>query len=201
MITLHPRIDAASRGELPPWADVDKKRRAHMRRVAELLGEWADRQGLDAAERSRRVAMGFLHDTLKGASAESLRALLDPPMSDLPAPVLHGPAAAELLAREGVEDSSVLQAIRYHTLGHAGLDPAGRALYAADFLEPGRNLRNKWRAALRERMPDEEEDVVREIVRARIKHLLARGRPVRPETVGFWNSLTRGASWARASEV
>ncbi len=172
-----------------------------MRRVARLLEQWADKEGLDAGERDRRVAMGHLHDTLKGASAEALRTILDPPMAELPGPVLHGPAAAELLGREGVDDASLLRAIRFHTLGHADLDDAGRALYAADFLEPGRDLRNKWRARLRERMPDERDAVLREIVRARIEHLLARGRPVRPETMGFWNSLAKGEAWVRASAV
>lgn len=172
-----------------------------MRRVAELLEEWAEVAGLDSDERDRRIAMGFLHDALKGAAPDALRELLDPPLSDLPGPVLHGPAAAELLAREGVDDVSLLQAVRYHTLGHPDLDDAGRALYAADFLEPGRNLRNKWRAGLRDRMPDDGRAVVREIVAARIKHLLNRKRPVRPETMAFWNSLTEGPAWARASEV
>lgn len=172
-----------------------------MRRVAELMEEWAERSGLDDEERDRRVAMGYLHDALKGAAPDALRELLDPPLCDLPGPVLHGPAAAELLAREGVDDLPLLRAVRYHTLGHPDLDEAGRALYAADFLEPGRNLRNKWRAALRARMPEESSVVVRDILQARIKHLLNRNRPVRAETIAFWNSVVEGPAWARASEV
>jgi 2-amino-4-hydroxy-6-hydroxymethyldihydropteridine diphosphokinase len=199
--SLHPIVEAASRGELPPWAEVDRKRLAHMRRVAELLDDWSVAAGLDADERRRRIALGYLHDALKGAAPDALRELLDPPLRDLPGPVLHGPAAAELLAREGVDDLSLLRAVRYHTLGHPDLDDAGRALYAADFLEPGRDLRNRWRAGLRARMPSEGPAVVRDILQARIKHLLNRNRPVRPETIAFWNSLTKGPSWVRASEV
>ena len=172
-----------------------------MRRVAELLDEWSVAAGLNPVERRRRVALGYLHDALKGAAPDALRELLDPPLRDLPGPVLHGPAAAELLAREGVDDLSFLRAVRYHTLGHPDFDEAGRALYAADFLDPGRDLRNRWRAELRERMPAEGPTVVRDILHARIKHLLNRNRPVRLETIAFWNSLTKGPSWARASEV
>ena len=100
-----------------------------------------------------------------------------------------------------MEDESLLLAVAYHTLGHPRLDDAGRALYAADFLEPGRNLRNKWRESLRGRMPGELEAVTKEILSARIVHLLRRGRTVQPETMAMWNSLAGGDSWARASEV
>lgn len=75
------------------------------------------------------------------------------------------------------------------------------ALYCADFLEPGRRLREEWRAALRERAPRELEAVVREILQARIRHLLERGRPLHPETIGFWNRMTEGRGWASASEL
>jgi HD superfamily phosphohydrolase YqeK len=106
--------------------------------------------------------------------------------------LLHGPAAAEKLRIDGVRDAGLLHAVAYHTLGHADLGPEGRALYAADFLEPGRlGLRDDWRTALRARMPGEVHDVVREILSARVVHLVETGRPVRPETMGFWNSMAR----------
>jgi 2-amino-4-hydroxy-6-hydroxymethyldihydropteridine diphosphokinase len=109
---------------------------------------------------------------------------------------------AERLRREGVADEPFLRALAYHTLGHPDLDRAGRALYAADFLEPGREGEGEaWRADLRRRFPEEPDSVVTEIVRARILHLVERGRPVRSETVAFWNSLAEGEAWARASEV
>lgn len=105
--------------------------------------------------------------------------------------MLHGPAASELLRVEGVMDGSFLMAVAYHTLGHPGLGPAARALYAADFLEPGRDIRNEWRGGLRSRMPHDAEAVVREILSARIVHLLDTGRPIRPETAAFWNQMAR----------
>jgi HD superfamily phosphohydrolase YqeK len=172
-----------------------------MRRVAKLLRKWAIAEGLDPEARDRQVALGFLHDAVKGASVEELREVVDPAHRDLPAPVLHGPGAAALLARDGVEDAGLLLAVTYHTLGHPDLDSAGRCLYAADFLEPGRNLRNKWRSRLRRRMPAKRNAVVKAVLRVRIMHLIEKGRPVRPETMAFWNSLVEGRSWARASEV
>lgn len=201
MSRLHPVVKKAAKGTLPEWARVDKSRYAHMERVSGLLKAWAKAAGLPKEERRRWRALGFLHDALKNAPTEQLRDLVREDLRDLPGPVLHGPAAAAMLREDGVEDESLLLAVSYHTLGHPRLDDAGRALYAADFLEPGRNLRNKWRASLRDRVPAELEAVTKEILSARIIHLLKRGRTVQPETMAMWNSLAGGDSWARASEV
>ncbi len=186
---LHPIVKAAARGELPEWAAAGGKRRAHMDRVAGLLRRWALERGMGKRNVTRWTAVGYLHDVLREAHPDDLRPLVDPSLRDLPDRILHGPAAAVRLRAEGVKDEDLLWAVSYHTVGHPGLKALGRALYAADFLEPGRAIRKKWRAALRERMPGELKLVVREIVRARIENLLRRGMPVRPETVEFWNSL------------
>jgi 2-amino-4-hydroxy-6-hydroxymethyldihydropteridine diphosphokinase len=201
MSDLHPTLEAAAEGHLPNWARVDKKRYAHMSRVADLMGEWAAALGKSEAQQRRWRAAGFLHDALKNAPNRELRIIVPERFSRMPGPVLHGPAVAVRLRVEGVQDKGILKAVTYHTLGHASLGRIGKALYAADFLEPGRNLRNKWRAQLRARMPRDFDDVVHEIVRARIQHLLRKERPIRRETFGFWNRLVGGPSWARASEV
>lgn len=199
-VPLHPLVEAASQGRLPPWAEVGEKRRAHMERVAELLDGWARGLGLSDRDRRRWRALGYLHDSLKDAPETSLRPWLPPELRDLPEAIVHGPAAAARLEVEGVEDRELLDAVRYHTLGHPGLGPAGRALYAADFLEPGRDVVNEWRRGLRRRMPLELEAVVKEILRARILHLVGEGRSVRPETMAFWNSLAGEEKWVRALE-
>ena len=201
MSRLHPLVKEASKGSLPDWAKVSTGRYAHMQRVAALLKEWAKAADLPKRDRRRWVALGFLHDALKGASPNSLRPLVRKDLRELPGSVLHGPAVSARLAQEGVEDPEFLLAIRYHTLGHPSMGDAGKALYVADFLEPGRNLRSSWRAGLRSRMPQELEDVTREVAAARITHLVKKGRPVRPETFAFWNSLSGGDPWVRVSEV
>ena len=73
---------------------------------------------------------------MKG-DAELRRLVPDAPW---PVNVLHGPAAAARLQAEGETRASVLEAIRWHTLGWADWDRTGRALYMADFLEPGRSF-------------------------------------------------------------
>jgi 2-amino-4-hydroxy-6-hydroxymethyldihydropteridine diphosphokinase len=197
----HPLVERAAQGHLPAWASIGEKRRLHVERVAGLLEDWAVVVGLPVEERIRWVAAGYLHDSVKEKPEAELRALLTGDLRELPEPVLHGPAAAELLRRDGVDDSELLLALAYHTLGHPELGRTGWALYAADFLEPGRDLANEWRAGLRARMPGEMMDVVKEILAARIGYLIEQGRPVRPETVRFWNRLAEGQSWAGASEL
>ena len=198
---IHPLVERAGRGQLPAWSEVGEKRWRHIERVAGLLEDWAIAAALPDRERTRWVAAGYLHDALKEKPEAELRALLSGADRELPEPLLHGPAVAARLREEGVEDEELLVALAYHTLGHPDLGRTGCALYAADFLEPGRDLRNEWRAALRARMPGGMAEVVREIVSARISFLLERGRPLRGETVGFWNRMSEGQPWAGASEL
>ena len=177
---LGPIVHAAARGELPEWARASHKRRAHIGRVAALLGEWADGLGLPEHERTRWLAAGWLHDVLREADPDELRSLVPEEFRHLPGKLLHGPAAAERLAGEA--DPELLDAIRYHTLGSARFGRLGRALYLADFLEPGRRYEPEWTASLRARMPHEMEAVMREVVNARVRHVAESGSILHPET-------------------
>jgi HD superfamily phosphohydrolase YqeK len=180
-------VSAAARGELPDWAQADDARREHMQRVATVLADWADRLGLPAAERERWLAAAWLHDSLRDADPAALRPDLPPALAALPDPLVHGPAVAERLKHE--LDPALADAIRYHTFGHPALDRLGRALYLADFLEPGRDFLPFWRAELRGRVPAQLDAVLVEVLAVRITHLLERRKPIRPETAAFWSSL------------
>jgi HD superfamily phosphohydrolase YqeK len=189
---LHPLVARAAEGELPPWTLAGRARRAHIRRVMGLLEVWARELGLGDEERTRWLAAGALHDVLRDAGPEELRRWAPREFRSLPEPFLHGPAAGARLREEGLEDEGLLRAVTFHTLGHPGLDAAGRALYAADFLEPGRPHDPAGRRELARRFPADPRGVVAEVVRTRIGLVLAAGRPVRFETVDFWNSLVGG---------
>jgi HD superfamily phosphohydrolase YqeK len=184
-------VRAAARGELPAWAVVTPQRHAHIARVAVLMDEWARAAGLDPEERDRWVAAAWLHDALRDADPERLRAQLPEELRALPGPLLHGPAAAERL--KGEADEEVRRAVGYHTLGHPSFGRLGKALYLADFLEPGRDFEVEWRKELRARMPEALDEVATEVVAARIRYLLEGRKPVRPETAAFWSALVGGA--------
>ena len=101
--------------ELPPWAVVSDKRRAHIARVTALLDRWAAEMHLGAEEAAAWHDAGRLHDALRDAPEDQLRAIVGEP--DLPVGLLHGPAAAQLLADEGETRVTVLDAVRWHTVG------------------------------------------------------------------------------------
>ena len=188
-MSLHPVVAAAGEGTLPSWSQAGPRRAEHMLRVADLLADWALAWGLGEEAVVRWRAAGLLHDALKEADPEEIRGWLPSELGDLPSDTVHGPAAAECLRGEGVSDEPFLRAVSFHTIGHPELDQLGRALYVADYLEPGRRGREEWSAALRSRMPEESGFVVREVARIRIKRLLEIDAPIRPETSEFWNVL------------
>ena len=190
-MSLHPLVVAAAEGTLPPWSRANPERIEHMGRVAELLGDWAVERGLTEEDVLRWRAAGFLHDALREADPEEIRSLLPTELLELPDYMVHGPAAASRLRREGVFDEPFLRAIAYHTIGHPDLDLLGRAVYVADFLEPGRKLLAEWRASLRVRMPEHPSSVAREVVAVRIRHLLEEIVSIPAETCEFWNVLIR----------
>lgn len=174
---------------LPAWAVVKAKRRAHIERVAALIESWADAIGLDAGEKERWSSAAWLHDALRDEKPERLREVVPAEFADWPDPLLHGPAAAQILREGGAADEPLLRAVAYHTVGHSEFDALGRALYLADFLEPGRTFDPVGRAVLRARMPHDELAVLREVLRGRMAHLISSHKKMRSETVAFWNSL------------
>jgi 2-amino-4-hydroxy-6-hydroxymethyldihydropteridine diphosphokinase len=185
----HAIVEAAASGDLPEWAQAIEVRREHMARVSHLLRRWAEQRGEADQEVVRWVALGYLHDMMRDGDPAAMRAMVDPTFASLADKALHGPAAAVRLRECGVEDDELVHAVEYHTLGSRGFRDLGKALYAADFLEPGRKTEGKGQAGLRERLPLDLGAVVREIAGARIEYLIERGRPIRVETADFWNSL------------
>jgi HD superfamily phosphohydrolase YqeK len=175
--------------ELPSWAKVSEKRKGHIARVTSLLAEWAEALEIASDERRAWVDAGVCHDALKDASDAELRALVgnvayEPQM-------LHGPAAAALLEREGERRRGVLDAVRYHTIGYLDWDRTGRALYMADFLEPGRSFSKRTRAFLAAQVPSDFDGVFEQVVRAKLEWSLHEGHSLFPETVALWNSFRR----------
>jgi 2-amino-4-hydroxy-6-hydroxymethyldihydropteridine diphosphokinase len=195
---MHPVVAAAARGELPGWAVAGTARREHIARVAALLDSWARELGLTGIDRARWRAAGWLHDALREEGPGTLRALVPPTAHHLPDALLHGPAAAERLRADGVHDEELLAAIAAHSAGGAGLGLLGRALYVADYLEPGRSFAKAQAtkeeyAALRDRMPGELDAVLREVVAERIRRGRESGRPIARETIAFSDELEREA--------
>jgi len=180
---LPPLVRDAAEGRLPAWTQAKPTRREHMGRVAALMRSWAEQLGLPEHQVARWAAAGWLHDCLRDADPGELRPGVPDDFRELPGKLLHGPAAAERL--RGQADDELLSAIRCHTVGSPKFGVLGRALYLADFLEPGRTFSPEWTESLRRRMPGEMDAVLREVVEARIGHVIGNGATVHPETRAF----------------
>jgi len=177
---------------LPDWAVVTAERAEHIARVATLMDAWARTRGVGDAEAARWHRAAILHDALRDAPAEVLGRYT--PKGDWPATLWHGPAAAAAARKHGEQDAGVLDAVRYHSIGWADWDDAGRMLFLADYLEPGRTHLRKERALLAARVSAEPEAVLRDVLRLRLSWLLERSRPIRKETWELWNRLAAGDS-------
>ncbi|HEU4524595.1 MAG TPA: HD domain-containing protein [Gemmatimonadales bacterium] len=177
---------------LPDWAIVTPARREHIERVAELAERWAAEMNVPEGERRRWVRAVWLHDALRDAPEAELKRWAP----DAPGPVAlrHGPASAARAKAAGELDRGVLDAVRYHSIGLAEWDMAGRILYCADYLEPGRKHAREWRAELAKRLPADPPGVLREVATARVGHTVSSGRPLLQPTVRFWNSLVADSS-------
>jgi 2-amino-4-hydroxy-6-hydroxymethyldihydropteridine diphosphokinase len=172
---------------LPPWACVTEKRLAHITRVTALLDRWAEGLELPPDEAQEWHDVGAWHDALRDADEDELREWAAEPA--WPVTVLHGPAAARRLASDGETRRDVLEAIRWHTLGNPAWARTGRALFMADFLEPGRPFARAEREFLARTLPRDFDGVFRQVVQLRLEWTLREGKPVFPETAAMWNQV------------
>lgn len=172
---------------LPEWAQVTDRRRAHVERVVALLATWSQRMGLPDDEASRWLAAGVLHDALRDAPDQMLRALTGD--GTTPAELLHGPAAAVRAEQDGERRHEVLDAVRHHTVGSPEWKRTGKALYMADFLEPGRAFLIAERAYIAAHVPHDFDSAFRQCVRLKLEWSLRQGGELFPESVGLWNAV------------
>jgi 2-amino-4-hydroxy-6-hydroxymethyldihydropteridine diphosphokinase len=172
---------------LPGWAQVSERRRAHIDRVVALLATWAERMGLPDDEASRWLAAGVLHDALRDAPLPMLRALTGDGSTSQD--LLHGPAAANRAEQDGERRQDVLEAVRFHTVGSTDWKRTGKALYMADFLEPGRAFLIAERAFIADHVAHDFDAAFRQCIRLKLEWSLAQGGELFPESVALWNSV------------
>jgi predicted HD superfamily hydrolase involved in NAD metabolism len=172
---------------LPTWAQVSERRLAHIQRVTSLLRAWGAAMRLSADEANAWIDAGTWHDALRDAPVAELRQITGDHKS--PDGLLHGPAVAIKLEAEGERRKNLLDAIRYHTVGSAKWNQTGRALYMADYLEPGRKFLAEDRGFLASQVPHNFDGVFRQVVRFRLEWSVREGNHIFPETVELWNSL------------
>lgn len=189
MSTAPLEADVPAQGGLPPWAVVTPKRREHVARVVNLLREWATALRLTNRERAQWLRAAWLHDALRDASEAEMRRWA--PWIEGPVELRHGPAASARAELEGESDPDVLSAVRWHSVGWVGWGRTGRALYCADFLEPGRSFDREARAVMAATFPDDPDGVLRDVVIRRLGYAEAQGWEIPPTSIAFRDAVLR----------
>ncbi len=180
-------------------AIISPARAAHSRRVAELAASLCAREGIDA---ERGMVAGLAHDMCKEMTTKAQRELAafysegesDHPVSTslMADKIVHGPAAAALLARDyALADEAMLEAVAHHTVGKPGMGGLATVLYCADKLEPGRErLEDAYRSGCL-KLPLEA--MLLAVVEGVIGWMRFQGREIAPETLILHQSLVSGA--------
>ncbi|MBM7716335.1 putative HD superfamily hydrolase involved in NAD metabolism [Bacillus thermophilus] len=115
----------------------------HTVRVLKTALDLAVQYGAD--EKKTEIAAIF-HDYAKLQPISELKKVilekkLDSRLLDYHSELWHGPVAASIVQEEmGVHDKDVINAIRYHTTGRAGMSLLEKIIYLADYIEPGRQF-------------------------------------------------------------
>lgn len=161
--------------------ELKPQRLEHTAYVLETAIDLANRFGADPLK--ARVA-ALLHDCAKYLPTERLLSYADtnPPML----PILHAAAGADY-AKEayGVHDPEILNAIRLHTTGDAGMTTLEKIVYLADMIEPSRDF-----AGVKEiRRATSLDEMMRLALLRSICYIKERDLPIHPATLRAFNDL------------
>ncbi len=122
---------------------MPEKRYIHTLGVMETAISLAENYGVDP---KKAEIAAILHDVAKYEETEAMRAIvrehgLDARLLSWGSEILHGPIAAYRAEYElGIKDEDILNAMRYHTTGRAGMSRLEQIVYIADMIEPNRKF-------------------------------------------------------------
>lgn len=172
------------KGQLP------ERRFKHTVGVMETAVALAKLYGAD--EKKAELAAIF-HDYAKYRSREEMeKVILE---ENLPRDLLehnielwHAPVGAVLVEKEtGISDEDILNSIRYHTTGRAGMTLLEKIIFLADYIEPGRNFPgvDEVRALARENL----DFAMIKALANTISFLLEKKQLIYPDTIHTYNDL------------
>ena len=123
---------------------LGKERFQHTKSVLKAALKLSEQLDVDL-EKVKKAAL--LHDIAKSKNREELIELIRESKWQVDelelsiTPVLHAPAGAVIAEKEfKIKDKEILEAIRYHSLGHPKMGKIAQVIYASDFISGDRNF-------------------------------------------------------------
>ncbi|MCG7345070.1 bis(5'-nucleosyl)-tetraphosphatase (symmetrical) YqeK [Sporosarcina sp. ACRSL] len=167
---------------------LPSKRFEHVLRVTETAKKLALRHGV-SVDRAEQAAL--FHDIAKFMEPAAMRKLLEKNEEDRMLLSFHHElwhaAAGRIIAMEefGVTDPDILNAIRFHTTGRAGMSTLEKLIYIADLIEPGRNFPGI--EELREAAEQGIDVAMKDCIVHSVLYLIDRRAPVFPDSIECYN--------------
>ena len=185
MKTHYPEYEALIRERLTP------KRYRHSLNVMERAVELA---GIFGADPCKAELAGLLHDAEKSTDPKILLQSLEKSDillsdADRASPQLWHAPCGYLFARDrlGIQDADVLNAIRYHTTGRAGMSLLEKVVYLADLTSADRDFSD-----IRKVRKLSEQDLDAALLYSLqfiLGDLVAQGQPLQQDSLACYNQL------------
>lgn len=169
---------------------LTEHRYKHTLGVMETAINLAQRYHVD--EKKAELAAIF-HDYAKFRPKEEMKQIIIEQgmaknLLDFNSELWHAPVGAFLVETEvGITDVEVLDAIRFHTSGRAGMTPLEKVIYLADYIEPGRHFPGV--DEVREMAETHLETALIQAMKNSIQFLMRKNQPVYPDTIYTYNDL------------
>lgn len=170
---------------------LSTQRFQHTLRVTKVAQELAERFGIDQKE---VTLAALLHDYAKDLEASSLQSYIESyglakELLNYNFELWHGPVGAELVREKlSLTNERILNAIRYHTTGRAGMDQVSLAVFVADYIEPARSFPGV--DLVRKQAEEDLELAARQALKNTISFLLSKDVSIHPDTFLAYNDLT-----------
>lgn len=173
--------------------NLSEKRYIHSLGTAECARDLAKKFGQDE---EKAYTAGLLHDCAKCFPNEKLMDIIEKHLDVekielMNYKTLHAPVSAYIAKEEfGVEDSEILSAIRWHTLGKIDMTDFEKIIFLADKVEPrtrDKDYLNEVRSFLNE--DDGLNKAMLICYKETIKSLVKRDLKICPVTIDIYNNL------------
>lgn len=169
---------------------MPEKRYIHTMGVMETAIELAVKY--DENPKSAEIA-AILHDIAKYADIEWMEKVvkdhgLDSRLAGWGAEILHGPIGAWIAENEfHIKDENILNAIRFHTTGRAGMSKLEKIIYIADMIEPNRKFDGVEK--LRKKAQEDLDKAMRASIRHTILYLVQSKQAIYPVSIECYNDF------------